>query len=412
MPSHLPHVLVAGLVAAGLAWTARPGHPQDVPSEPPVAEKTPEDPPAAFARGQKLLESGDPAGAAEVFERMVAGGIEHPAVRSNLGAAYSQLGRFDEAIEQQRKALELSGGNATVRLNLAVALRKAGRIPDAAEEAAMVVAGDPDHRRAVLLLADCYLRMGRSGKVVELLDPLAGRAIDDEAVAYLLGTALMRQGELERAQRVIDGILRRETPQAHLLMATMAVAAGDCPRALAELDRAHALGPPLPTQGFLRGHCLMEESQWEGAMRAFEDEIELDPNHFEAQLFLGSLLHEESRSEEALAHFERAERLRPGHVSVRFGRGCALAALGRDAEALPLLEDVVTRQPGNLRAHVQLAGVYFRLGRPEDAAREREEVQELIAEGQARAAATVRDSFTETIRRGVAPEAGSPSPPP
>ena len=249
----------------------------------------------------------------------------------------------------------------------------------------------------MLLLADCDLRMGESARVVALLDPLAGRAVDDEAVAYLLGMALMKEGQLDRAQRVIDGILRRDTPQAHLLLATMSVAAGDCARALEELDRAAALGPPLPTQGFLRGQCLMEENDWEGAVQAFRDEVAVDPNHFEAQLLLGTLLREENRPEEALVHLERAGRLRPDHVSVHYGLGSVLADQGRDAEALEHLERVVEMSPDDMKARVQLAAVYFRLGRGDDAAREREAVKRIMAEQQARAAEGVRGVVSETI---------------
>jgi tetratricopeptide (TPR) repeat protein len=356
-----------------------------------------EDPAALFARGRQLLESGDATGAAAAFEAMVDRGIDHPAVRSNLGAAYSRLGRFDEAVEEQRRALDLSGGNPAVRLNLAIALSKAGHIPEAAEEARLVTAAVPDNRRAVLLLADCHLRMGESGKVVALLDPLAGRAVEDEAVAYLLGMALMKEGELDRAQRVIDRILRQETPQSRLLLATMSVAAGDCGRALEELDRARALGPALPSQGFLRGQCLMEDNDWAGAVEAFRDEVAVDPNHFEAQLLLGTLLREENKGDEALVHLERAGRLRPDHVSVHFGLGCVLADQGRDAEAVSHLERVVEGSPDHMKARVQLAGVYFRLGRTDDAAREREAVKRIMAEQQARSADGVRGVVSDTI---------------
>jgi tetratricopeptide (TPR) repeat protein len=356
-----------------------------------------EDPAALFARGQELLVAGEAAGAAEAFESMLARGIDHPAVRSNLGAAYSRLGRFDEAVEQQRRALDLSGGNPAVRLNLAIALSKAGLIPEAAEEARRVTEAVPDNRQAVLLLADCHLRMGESGKVVALLDPLAGRAVEDEAVAYLLGMALMKEGELDRAQRVIDRILSQETPQSRLLLATMSVAAGDCARALEELERARALGPALPSQGFLRGQCLMEDNDWAGAVEAFRDEVAVDPNHFEAQLLLGTLLREEGHAEEALVHLERAGRLRPDHVSVHFGLGCVLADQGRDGEAVGHLERVVEESPDHMKARVQLAGVYFRLGRTDDAAREREAVKRIMTEQQARSADGVRGVVSDTI---------------
>jgi tetratricopeptide (TPR) repeat protein len=209
--------------------------------------------------------------------------------------------------------------------------------------------------------------------------------------------ALMKEGELDRAQRVIDRILSQETPQSRLLLATMSAAAGDCARALEELERARNLGPPLPSQGFLRGQCLMEESDWAGAVQAFRDEVAVDPNHFEAQLLLGTLLREENRPEEALTHLEHAGRLRPGHVSVHFGLGSVLADQGRDAEAVEHLERVVEENPDHMKAHVQLAGVYFRLGRTEDAAREREAVKKIMAEQQARAADGVRGVVSGTI---------------
>ena len=128
--------------------TAPRSEAQESAVEPAAAAQTSEDPAALFARGRELLESGDAAGAAEAFETMLGRGIDHPAVRSNLGASYSRLGRYDEAVEQQQRALELSGGNPAVRLNLAIALSKAGRIPEAAEEARQVTAAEPGNRRA------------------------------------------------------------------------------------------------------------------------------------------------------------------------------------------------------------------------------------------------------------------------
>ena len=61
------------------------------------------------------------------------------------------------------------------------------------------------------------------------------------------------------------------------------------------------------------------------------------------------------------------------------------------------LERVVEESPDHMKARVQLAGVYFRLGRSDDAARQREEVRRIMAEQQARAADGVRGVVSETI---------------
>ena len=67
------------------------------------------------------------------------------------------------------------------------------------------------------------------------------------------------------------------------------------------------------------------------------------------------------------------------------------------ADELTRLERVVEESPDHMKAHVQLAGVYFRLGRTEAAAREREAVKRIMAEQQARAADGVRGVVSDTI---------------
>src|SRR5256885_4629641 len=69
-------------------------------------------------------------------------------------------------------------------------------------------ANDSERRRLMLLLAECYLRQGEDERVIALLDPLADIDPNDLALAYLLGTALLHQGQDERGALMIQRILR------------------------------------------------------------------------------------------------------------------------------------------------------------------------------------------------------------
>ena len=124
---------------------------------------------------------------------MLALGVEDPALRSNLGATYAAIGRYDDAIDQYRRALARDEGNVAIRRNLALAYYKTSRMQDAAREAEAVALAQPDNVAARLLLADCLFRLGQNGRVVDLLQPLAGRTSQDRAVSYLLGMALMKR---------------------------------------------------------------------------------------------------------------------------------------------------------------------------------------------------------------------------
>ncbi len=79
----------------------------------------------------------------------------------------------------------------------------------------------------------------------------------------------------------------------------------------------------------------------------------------------------------ALPHIEKALKLRPRSLAARYQKAALLAAAGRPEEALPLLEELVRDSPGFVEAHLQLAQIYFRLGRREDGQRHRAIVLEL-----------------------------------
>ena len=50
--------------------------------------------------------------------------------------------------------------------------------------------------------------MGENKRVIALLEPLAQSRPDDLAIAYMLGTALMRDDQPSRGKVIIDRILR------------------------------------------------------------------------------------------------------------------------------------------------------------------------------------------------------------
>jgi tetratricopeptide (TPR) repeat protein len=84
--------------------------------------------------------------------------------------------------------------------------------------------------------------------------------------------------------------------------------------------------------------------------------------------------------DEALQLFQRALGVRPGDVDVRYHMGLVYLLQEDQARALELLEGVVREVPGYMEGHVALARIYFRLGRREEAQREREIVERLRAE--------------------------------
>jgi tetratricopeptide (TPR) repeat protein len=351
----------------------------------PAEQADPAEVEALVARAISLHKSGDILGAIDAYEVLLERAPERADARSNLGAAFVHLGRYEEAIDQYRIALAQAGRSPAIRFNLGLALYKAARFPEAATELAQVVELQPANKNAVLLLGECHLQSADNRRVIDLLSPFEESYAEDRAYAYLLGTALLREGEMERGQVWIDRVLSGgDSAEARLLMGEAHLSARDYPAAVEELSRAAELNPGLPTVHSLRGQALLATNDADGAEEAFRRELENNPNDFDANLYLGRLRKDYGRHDEARAYLTRALRLRDDDPGVLYALGSLYLATGDHQEACDALEGLVSQAPDFMPGHVLLAQVYYRLDRKEEGNREHAIVQRLHAERQAR----------------------------
>ena len=347
---------------------------------------------SAFARATQLHEEGKLEEAIRAYQAILTKNPGRADVRSNLGAAYSRLGRYEEAIGQYKQALALDARNQAIRFNLSLAYYKAAWYAEAAAELSRFVAAAPadlpERLNAVLLLADCQVRLGEYKKAIELLSPYEkdGPATPHgRTVAYLLGNALISDGQLDRGKWLIDSVVRDEdSAEARLLIGSLMLLMDDGQGAVKELERALELNPKLPSLRAWHGRALMRMGDSEKARASFREELAANPNDFDANLYTGVLLRQDKQLDEALRYLTRAVQLRPRERYAHYHLGAVLAALGKPEEARPLLEGVAKEHPDFVEARVLLASVYYRLNRKEDGDRERAAVQRLNSEQQAK----------------------------
>lgn len=298
--------------------------------------------------------------------------------RTNLGAELAKLGKYDEAIKNYKIALQHDSRNATVRLNLALAWYKQSAFDKAADELSEVRRLQPQNMQPLYLLADCDLRLGRYKDAIALVEPAYQANKDDKALAYILGVALIKDGQIEKGQPVIDRILAQgDTAEANLLLGASALAAGDDLKALTTLRRAVDLDARLPGIWSLYGHAQMQNNDNSGAEASFRKALAADPNDFDANLDLGALLRHDGDFQNATNFLAQALRLRPSSLTARFQMGAVNLSLGRFEEARSYLEGVAREAPDFQPVHVQLASLYFKMKRKEDSERERQLVLKL-----------------------------------
>jgi tetratricopeptide (TPR) repeat protein len=313
-------------------------------------------------------------------------------LRSNLGAALAGAGRYQEAIVEYRRALDLQP-LPQIRLNLALAYYKADKLDSAVENLKEVREQMPDDLGPAMLLADCYLRLGQNSEVIALLDPLQPAHGDNLGLIYMLGTALVRDRQVERGQLIIDKILKNgDSAEARLLMGTTKLAVNDPKGALADLQRAIELDPTLVSAHSIYGRALMESENPQEAEKAFQAELLINPNDFDSNLYLGVLLKGEQQYDEALPYLQHALEVRPGDPGVLYQIAALNLAEQHLDQAQRELEALVKASPDFLEAHVSLATLYYRLKRKADGDRERAIVAKLTAEKQARDSAQAKQA--------------------
>lgn len=305
-------------------------------------------------------------------------------LRSNLGAALAAEGRYNEAIAEYNRALK-TDPNPDVRLNLGLAYYKAGDLDNAIAALKQVHTERPSNLQAITLLADCYLKLGQNKQVVALLTPIQQQHPDESAFTYMLGTALVRDGETGKGQVIIDKILRQgDSAEARLMMGTAKYMVSDFSGARDDFQQAVELKPDLPDVFAYYGMALLATGDQANAKSAFERELKRNPNNFEANLHLGALLRNDQDYDLALKYLQQALVVRPADPGVRYQLASIELSQGKIQDAQRDLEKLVRDSPDFLEAHVTLATVYFREKRKEDGDRERAIFAKLNAERQAK----------------------------
>lgn len=176
------------------------------------------------------------------------------------------------------------------------------------------------------------------------------------------------QGQLQRAQRIYEEILRvepRHFDALHLL-GVIAAASADPARALDLIGRAIQLNPGSPTAHNNRGAALLDLGLWEAALVSFDRAIALEGNYAQAHYNRGNALKELGRWEEALASFDTAIALRPNDAQAHYHRANVLCAKRQWEAALSGFDRAIALEPDFAEAHSNRAFVLHELRRPDE----------------------------------------------
>ena len=335
-------------------------------------------PQSLYDQAGKALDAGDSAQAIRLYQELLQQRPDSIEARINLGVALAQAGRNEEAEQQYRQVLLQDPANEMAHLNLALAFYKRADFGNARNELDALHKLHPANRQAFYLLADCNLRLGKYKDTIALVEPAFHANPDDAALEYMLGTALIQDGQTQKGAAVIDRLMRNgNTAVANVLVGAAQYSAGDYQASATTLRKALDQSPDIPGAWTLYGRALVSGGDYEGAKVAFQHAVKADPNDFDACLHLGGILRHDGDMESAASYVKHALTLRPDSAAAQFQIDALDAATGHLEEARSGFEKLVKQWPDFVEAHLQLATVYARLHLTQESERERRIVAEL-----------------------------------
>lgn len=238
-------------------------------------------------------------------------------------------GDFTRAVEQDPSDLQSMQmrGIVLFRMNMP---EKAIPILEKAHTSAPVANADPNY-----VLALCYIATGRYNDARHAFATQYGFAPDSAAAWLFSARMLFRQELTAQAATAARQALTLDPhlPLAHRLLGEIALAKGDVPGAMIELEQEVRVNP-LDGETYNRlGDAYLRSGQVDRAQQALDRAVLLEPDASGPYILLGKTMLEQHDPVMAAMYLQHAEAMDPSNAMTHMLLGRAYAVSGRKDDA-------------------------------------------------------------------------------
>lgn len=307
--------------------------------------------PARLKLAEALFDAGDLDESARLFAALTEPACE-PAVQFGLGRIAAARGQHEEAIRRFARAIALFPEFGAAYYAAARSYRALGRLDDA---------------KAALEKHAAY-----GARWPGLDDPAADTVTalrDDPAALVTRGLAKADRGDLAGAIAAHEAALALDPSlaQAHANLIALYGRQRQFEKAEAHYRAAVSLGVNVSDAHYDYGVLLGLQERWDEAAEAYRRALALNPLHADARNNLGQILERTRQFSEALAEYRRAVENKPTLRVARFNVGRMLIALGRPDEAARELQELTEPRDAEAPRYLfALSTAYVRMGKKDE----------------------------------------------
>jgi tetratricopeptide (TPR) repeat protein len=277
-----------------------------------------------------------------MYKRVVAADPNVVDAWFNLGNLHVRRGRYPEAIEYFKHALELKPDYDLPVINMANAYRQMGRDDAALAGYEHYLTIDPTNAHVHYQIGEIYLDRGDATRAEQSFRKALEINPREASAHNAVGVLAFQHGDLATAEREVHAALeiKKNVRLAHYNLALLAEERNDSQTAEAEYKNELEAYPDAVKASFNLARLYEKTGNRPAQIAALKQAVEQNPHFSEGKLFLSK------------AYLD---------AGINFPEAIALA---RDSLSLHIRPDLAPL------AHFVLADLYNRVGRPQDSARE------------------------------------------
>jgi tetratricopeptide (TPR) repeat protein/serine/threonine protein kinase len=299
----------------------------------------------------------DFAGAARVFTGCILKRPEHAHAYFCRALACGRLRRYQDAVADNSKAIDLDPKFALAWNNRGVAYGNLGQPGKALADYSKAIDLVPKFALGWNNRGVAYGNLGQPGKALAdyskaiELNPKIAVAWNNRGAAYI------DLNEPDKAVADCSRAIELEPKQAPFWSnrGGAYVELGQCDKAIGDSSKAIALDPKFALAWINRGAAYLKLGQPEKAIGDLSQAIRLDPKEAKAWTNRGAAYSYQGQPDKAIADFSRAIELDPKFVYAWYGRGNAYSYQGQPDKAIADFFRAIELDPKNAAAHNNLA---------------------------------------------------------
>jgi tetratricopeptide (TPR) repeat protein len=307
----------------------------------------------------------------------------NPLPLAHLGLLEARQEHYPQAIAFYRKAMVLSASMPGLQLNLGLAYFKNGDYQNAIATFAPLLKSTPPNtdetERLTVLMGMSHYGLGQYAAAVPYLKDASEHDAQNLALLLTLAHSCLLSSRypcvLDAFHRMVA--LNANSAEAEMLVGEALDQMNDRVGATREFRAAVQANPKEPNVHFGLGYLLWTQAQMQEAAQQFQAELENDPEHAQAMLYLADSEIQLDHIDEAGPLLEKLVKINSKSSMGHLDLGIVYADAGRNAEAMREFKTAVALKPDYVNAHYRLGRLYRVMGKPEEAKAELEKSRTL-----------------------------------